>query len=178
MKKRTIAVSLLSLVLILGSCQKIKDIFTVKVDADFTVNLPVTISSSLLKSTMGTFLSTNTLDPLNDEDLALYKDKIKGFELTGMTGTISELSADVTLTDARLLVATASNSTEWNFTNLAITNGTVVTFDNNAGQWAKIDEILGEQKEITVTFSGNSSQTNITFNLVVKFTTVVSAKIL
>ena len=174
MKKRIFIVSLLSLMLILGSCQKIKDIFTVKVDADFTVNLPVTTSPSPLKSTMESFLSTNTFDPLNDADLALYQDKIKGFEVTGMTGTISNLSANVTLTDARLLVATASNTTEWNFTNLALTNGTVITFDNSAGQWAKIDTILGEQKVITVTFSGNASQTDVTFNLVVNFITKVS----
>lgn len=178
MKKWIFAFSLLSLVMVMSSCQKIKDIFAVKIDADFSVNLPVTISSPLLKSTEGTFLSTNTLDPLNDEDLALYQDKIKGFELTGMTGTVSELSADVALTDITLLVNTAANSAQWNFASLPLTNGTVVTFDNTGGQWVKINEILGEQKEITVTFSGNSSQTNVTFNLLVKFTTEVSVKAL
>lgn len=178
MKKRTIAVSLLSLVLILSSCQKIKDILTTKIDADFSLSLPVEISSSPLKSTAGTFLSTSTLDPLSDEDLAQYKDKIKSFELTGLTGTISELSADVTLTNTRLLVNTDSNSAEWNFTNLPLTNGTVITFDNTTSQWAKINEILDEQKVITITFSGTSSQTGVTFNLEVEFVTVVSARIL
>lgn len=178
MKKRTIAVSFLSLVLILSSCQKIKDVLTVKVDAKFTVNLPVTTSPSPLKSTMEAFSSTDTFDPLNDEQLAKYKDRIKGFDLTDMTGTISELSADVTLNNAKLLVSTASNSTEWNFTNLLLTNGTIITFDNTAGQWDKINDILGEQKVITVTFSGDASQTNVTFTLEVQFGTKVSAKIL
>ena len=118
MKKRIIAVSLLSVVLILSSCQKIKDLLTVKVKTDFTVNLPVTISSPLLKSTEAAFLSTNTLDPLSNADLASYKDKISGYAITGLSGTISELSADVTLTDAKLKVNTDSNSTEWNFTNV------------------------------------------------------------
>jgi hypothetical protein len=178
MKKRTLVFSLLSLALILSSCQKIKDLTAIKIDADFTVNLPVTIPVPLLKSTASAFLSTNTFDPLNDEDLALYKDKIKGFELTGITGTVSELSADVTLTDCKLLVSTVSNSTEWNFKNLPLTNGTVITFDNTGSQWTKINEILGEQKEVTVTLSGTSSQSNVTFNLLVKLTTKVSTKVL
>lgn len=178
MKKRTFAVSLLSLVLILSSCQKVKDALTVKVDAKFTVNLPVTTSPSPLKSTMEAFSSTNTFDPLNDEQLAAYKNRINGFDLTNMTGTISQLSADVTLNNAKLKVFTASNSTEWNFTNLHLTNGTVINFDNTAGQWAKINTILGEQKVITVTFSGDASQTNVTFTLEVLFGTKVTAKIL
>jgi hypothetical protein len=178
MKKRFFAISLLSLVLILSSCQKIKDIFIVKVKTDFSVTLPVTISSSPLKSTTGTFLSTGTFDPLSNADLATYKDKIKGFDITGLTGTVTDLSAEVTLTDARLLVATDSNSTEWNNTNLTLTNGTVITFDNTSDQWAKINEILNEQKLITVTFSGNSTQTGVTFNLQVKFVAEVSAKVL
>jgi hypothetical protein len=177
MKTRTIA-GLVALILLLGSCQKIKDILTVKVDADFSVNLPVTISSPLLKSTTGAFLSTNTFDPLSNEDIALYKDKIKGFEITGITGTVSDLSAEVTLTNVRLLIATTTNSAEWNFATITITNGTVITFDDTASQWAKINEILDEQKEVTVTFSGTSSQKNVTFNLLVKFTTKVSVKAL
>ncbi|MCX6226441.1 MAG: hypothetical protein NTV01_17110 [Bacteroidia bacterium] len=178
MKKRTIALSLLFTVLILSSCKKINDALTVKINTDFTVNLPVTSSSPVLKSPTAAFLSTATLDPLSNEDLAEYKDRINGFEVTGMTGTISNLSANVTLTDVKLKVSTPSKSTEWNFANLPLTNGSAVTFDNSASQWTKINEILGEQKEVTVTFSGNASQTNVTFNLQVTFTTVVTAKVL
>lgn len=178
MKKRILSVSLLAFVVLFGSCTKIKEVLTVKVDADFSVNLPVTIPELLLKSTTGAFTSTETLDPLSDEDLALYKDKIKGFEVTGMTGTISDLSADVTLTTATLLVNTAANSTQWTFTNLSLTNGSVIAFDNTSDQWTEINKILDEQTEITVTFSGNSSQNNVTFNLEVDFETKVSAKIL
>lgn len=178
MKKRIVAASLLSMVLILSSCQKIKDLITVKVKADFSVTLPVTISSPELKSTEGAFLSTANLDPLSDEDLIKYKDQIKGFELTGMTGTISDLSAGVTLTNAKLVVNTDANSAEWNFTNLTLANGTVVTFSDDANQWAKINDILDEQKVITVTFSGISSQTNVTFNLLVTLTTNVTTTVL
>jgi hypothetical protein len=165
-------------VIVLTGCQKIKDVLTVKVDADFSVNLPVTIASSDLKSTQGTFFSTAALDPLSDEDLSSYKDKIKEFELTGMTGTLSELSTDVTLANATLLVATDSNSAEWNFTNLVLTNGTVITFDDTTSQWARINDILDEQKTITVTFSGTSNQTNVTFTLTVNLATKVTARIL
>lgn len=178
MKKRTIAISFLSLVLILSSCQKIKDVFTVKVDADFSVALPVVIQEPLLKSTTVAFLATETMDPLSDDALADYKEKIKGFELTGMTGTINPISADVTLTNATLKISTATNSAEWNFTDLQLTNGTIVTFSNDDDQFTKVDAILNEQIPVTVTFSGNASQTNVTFTLTVKFITVVTAKII
>jgi hypothetical protein len=178
MKKRIIAVSLLSLVLILSSCQKIKDLITKKVDAVFVVTLPVAITAPLLKSTSSAFLSTNTLDPLDDDDLASYKDKIKGFEVTGIEGIVSELSTDVTLTDVKLQVKTSANSAEWNFANLPLSNGTLITFDNTGGQFAKINAILDEQTIITVTLSGNSTQTGVTFNFLVKFTTEASVKVL
>jgi hypothetical protein len=95
-----------------------------------------------------------------------------------MTGTLSELSTDVTLANATLLVATDSNSAEWNFTNLVLTNGTVITFDDTTSQWARINDILDEQKTITVTFSGTSNQTNVTFTLTVNLATKVTARIL
>jgi hypothetical protein len=178
MKQRTFAFSILSLALILSSCDKIKDLLSVKVNANFTVDLPVTIQEPLLKSTTATFLTTETFDPLSNEDLALYQDKIKGFEVTGIKGTISSISADVTLTNCKLLVTTATNSTEWNFTNLPLTNGTVITFDNTGSQWDKINEILGEQTEVTVTLSGDTSQTPVTFTLTVEFSTKALTKIL
>jgi hypothetical protein len=177
MKKRIISLRFLSLVLILSSCQKIKDLLTVKVDTKFTVNVPVTIGASPLKSTMGTFNSTKTFDPLSNEDLAVYKEKIKGFDLTSMTGTVTLLSEDVTLTDATLVVSTAQNSAQWHFTNLQITNGTVIQFDDPSGQWTKINDILMEQKEITVVLSGTANKTNVTFTLVVDFGVKVSAGI-
>jgi len=178
MKKRTFALGLMVLTIALGGCQKIKDAFTVKLDADFTVTLPVTTTAPILKSSTAEFLSTSTLDPLDDEDLALYKEKIKGFEVTGITGRISELSSDVNLTNVKLLVNTELNTTEWTFANLPISNGTVVIFDNTGGQWTKIDKILMEQKPVTVTLSGNADQPDVTFNIEVKFQTVVTTKAL
>ncbi|MFA6127951.1 MAG: hypothetical protein WC699_11640 [Bacteroidales bacterium] len=177
MKKRILSISLLSFVLILSSCQKIKDLLTVKVDTDFTVNLPVTIGTSPLKSTLGTFNSTETFDPLSNADLATYKENIKGFDLNSMTGTVSELSEEVTLTDATLVVSTSLNSTQWHFTNLQITNGTVIQFDDAAGQWTKVNDILEEQTEITVNLSGTANKTNVTFTLAVTLGVQVSAKI-
>jgi len=178
MKKRTTLVGLLLLVLVLSSCDKISDLLAVKVDASFVVDMPVTIAEPLLKSTEAAFSTTEKFNPLDDEDLADYKEKIKGYELTGMTGTIRDLSASVTLANATLEVSTAANSATWTFTNLTLTNGTVVTFDNTTSQWAKINAIMDEQKEITVVFSGNSSQTNVTFTLELTFDTEVSTKII
>lgn len=178
MKKRLLSISILSIVLILSSCQKIKDVFTVKVDTSFSVNLPVNTGTSPLKSTDGVFSSTQTFDPLSNEDLATYKDKIKGFLVTDMFGTVTQLSEPVTLSDVTLEVSTGSVSTSWHMTNLELVEGTVVQFDNLSDQWTKLDEIMGAQTVITVVLSGTSNKSNVTFTFVVKFDTQVSAKIL
>jgi hypothetical protein len=176
MKQKILSISLLSLVLVLGSCAKIKELLSVKIDTDFTVNLPVAIPASL-KSPEAAFISTNTFDPLSNEDLAAYKESINGFDLTGITGTVSNLSAEVTLTDVKLLVSTETQSTEWNYPSLLLANGTVVTFEDVASQWTKINSMLDEQKVVTVTLTGNSTQTGVTFDLAVKFAAKVTAGI-
>lgn len=181
MKTRTIVIGLLSLVAILPSCKKIKeqidDATTVKINTNYVVDLPVVIAADL-KSTNAEFNVVKTFDPLSSEDLADYQDKIKGFEVTGLTGTVSDLSTPVTLTGTKLKVSTASNSTEWNFPSLSIVNGSVITLDNLNGQWAKINSMLGEKKETTVILTGFSDQTNVAFNVQVKFSVVVTAKAL
>ncbi len=178
MNKRILTLSVVSLILILSSCQKIKDLLAVKVDANFSVDLPINIQSPELKSSaMGTFSSTNTFNPLSNADLADYKSKIQGFSLTSLDGTVSDLSANVTLTNAVLKISTATNSTQWTFTNLSLTNGTTVTFDNANGQFAKINTILEEQTSITVEFSGTADKKDVTFKLTVLFVTVASVKI-
>ncbi len=127
MKTKISFVLALVLILTAGSCQKIKDALTVKVDTEFKVDLPVVIGGDLLKS-MGLypFSASETLDLASNETVQDYKNRIKGYDVTGVTGTISGLpaSTSITLATAKLTISSPGFTTqEWNFTNLAIANG-------------------------------------------------------
>ena len=174
----------LALILILtaGSCQKIKDALTIKVDTEFTVDLPVVIGGEPLKS-MGLypFSVSETLDLENNETIQTYKDRIKGYELTGVTGTISGLASgfSLTLATARLTISSPGFTTqEWTFTNLVITNGTSITFDNEGDKWGTVDDMLFEGNEITLTFSGSSNVPSLNYTLRLLIEVAVEAGIL
>jgi hypothetical protein len=172
--KRTTSIVLLTVLMIPGGCKKITEVLTTRIDAVLSISLPVTITASSTEPA-GTFLATGTFDPLADEELAMYED-IREFELTGLTGTASELIANAALKEVKLTVSAASLSAQWNFANLPFTNGIVITFDNTGSQWAIVNEMLNARTPVTVTFSGKSTQTGVSFNFLVKFKTVVSVK--
>lgn len=178
MRNKTFTIGILALALVFGGCKKINEIFTKKVNTDFTVTLAVAIGSAPTNSGHPTFFSTNTLNPLDNEDIAPYLENINNIDVTGITGRVSELTADVNLSNVTLVVNTAVNSTQWTFANLPLTNGMVIPFDNTGGQWTKINQILNEQGPLMVTLTGTADKENVTFNIEVKFQSEVVVEVL
>lgn len=182
MKTRISFALALILILTTGSCQKIKDALTMKVDAEITVDLPVTIGGEPLKSVgLYPFTTSETLDLESNETVQQYKDRIRGYEVTGVTGTISGLATDFSLTLATATLSISSpgfTTQEWSFTNLVITNGTSVTFDNEGDKWGTVNEMLFEGNEITVTFSGSSNVPSVNYTLRLLIEVAIEAGIL
>jgi hypothetical protein len=178
MKSRIFFTLALILMITATSCQKIKDALTIKVDTEFQVTLPVTVGGELLKTAFYQFSSSETLDPAENETIQQYKDRIKGYELTGVTGTVSDLITTFTLADATLSVSTPSLSTEWSITDQVIENGTELTFSNDNGQWTTINSMLDSGEIITVTFSGHTDKPGIVYTLILLFKAQVEAGII
>jgi len=182
MKTRISFALALILILTAGSCQKIKDALTIKVDTEFTVDLPVVIGGEPLKSIgLYPYSATETLDLESNETVQNYKDRIKGYEVTGVSGTISGLASDfsLTLATAKLTISSPDFTTqEWSFTNLVITNGTAITFDNEGDKWGTVNSMLYEGNEITITFSGTSNVPSVNFLLQLLIEVAVEAGIL
>jgi len=166
------------LLLTAGSCNKIKDALTVKVDTEISVNLPITVGEPVLKTTLYPFSATETLDPEENETVQLYRERIRGYELTGVQGTVSGLNTEFILSGAVLSVTTPTQSAAWSIDNLNVTNGTVLTFDNADGQWTTINEMLDSGEILTITFSGNSDKPAVVYTLILLFKLTVTAGIL
>ena len=178
MKKRIAFALALILMIAFTGCEKIKDTLTIKQNVEFTVNLPVTVGGEPLKTDFYPFSSTETLDPDENENIQQYKERIKSYELTGMTGTVSNLSTSLTMSDARLEVKTDNLSTEWTFTDLEISSGTQVTFGNDNSEWTQVNQMLESGDTITITFSGHTDQPGVVYTLILLFKADVRVRIL
>ena len=177
MKKTLFLLLIPAIIFSLGSCQKIKDSLTVDVPVEFDVELEVTTGSDL-KSNPGEFNASETFDPAGSDELENYLEKIQGYTLTGMQGTVANLTEELTLINALLTVSTETQSVQWSFSNLIINNGSLVSLPNDSGQWTTISEMLIDMKIITVTFSGVADKPAVVWSLICHFEALVKAGIL
>lgn len=177
MKKTIFLLLIPALIFSLGSCQKIKDSLTVDVPVEFYVDLEITTGSDL-KSSGGAFLATETFDPAGSDDLEEYLDKIQGYTLTGMQGTVEGLTEQVTLITAQLSVSNSTKTVQWSFSDLTINNGSMLSLTNDNGQWTTISEMLSEMQVITVSFGGLADKPGVVWSLICHFEALVKAGIL
>jgi hypothetical protein len=170
----TLAAALTFLVLV--GCGKFGRLITRHVKADLTVTLPVNTGSLPLKSDGFPFSTTRTIVPGDDDELQKYRENITGFEVTALTGRVSELTTDINLSDINLVVFNDSGTATWTFSHLPLSNGMVLPFDNTGNQWTRVNTILNGQKGINVTLSGISDKPDVTFNIEIKFSVDVTVK--
>jgi len=177
MKIKKLLFALLAVSLIVGACNKVKDLADVTFDAEFKVDLNCEVPPGSLKSGIdGAFAASMTIDPLSDPTVEKYIDKIKNWEVTGLTGEILSVSKEgVNLLGADLEVFSANHSTVWHIPATALVVGQKITLDNGNGQWDTIDTILGENKVFTVSVNGTTDQDDVTFVIRVIIKTRVTA---
>ncbi len=173
MIKRSFAFLAVLVFLASTGCSKIGDLFTVSVDADFTVDLPVSIAGPDMKTGSYAFDVTKTINLADEPDLVDYIDKIKGISLSTMSSTVMGLALVIQLLDATLTFSGNGESVSWSFTNLSIQNGTALVLANNAGQFDTVSTILEGLGDVVVRFSGNSNMNNVEYTL----TNVLSAAV-
>ncbi len=176
MKKSIFLLLVPAIIISLGSCQKIKDSLTVDVPVEFEVDLDVTTGSDL-KSNPGVFFAEDTFDPAGSEELEEYLEKIQGYTLTGMQGTVEGLTEQVTLITAQLSVSNGTETVQWTFSDLTINNGSVLSLTNDNGQWTTISEMLSEMQVITVSFGGLADKPGVVWSLICHFEALVKAGI-
>ena len=152
-------------------CEQIKSLADVNFDVTFTADLPVTVPGegqlkSLDEGMAGyRFTESESVNPLSNEDINEYKDKIKGWQNKGVTLTvISVESAPVVVSNVVLTVNNGNAATEAVFEILepwTINNGSLHTFTDTENI-SKLIAILNAKKVFTVKIVGDSDTGSIT----------------
>lgn len=178
MKIKNIGLALLLTVIVFSGCKKIEDALDVTFDATFKTNLNIDIPAATKAGESGVFDETESIDPLTDENVKLYQDKIKGIDVNGITVTVTSITKDVVLTNLHLSVKGETGEAKWEISNLPITQGTKITLDNDSGQWDTVNSILEAKKIFTVSASGKSSEDDVQFTFEYVINTKITANAL
>ena len=163
----------------LGGCDKIESLTDVKFNASMDANIGVVIPANTDKAVPAggyEFSESAVVDPREDPDIDKYFDKLKGFEVQEVTGTIGKvLGGPVAIDGATLTISTDNQSVTWNIRHLQLQEGETVTFGNDNGEWDKVNKILNEKKKFTVTLAGTSDKNGISFTVKITIKVKVTA---
>ena len=166
--------SLLLVGIVLSGCEEAEELLDVKFDANYDTEIDVTITPGT-KSVNGVFNVTETIDPNSDSQFAEYASKIKGIDISEVTTEILYINPNVTLVSTNLSIFNDKSSVTWTFTNEELSVGTVLTLDNNAGQWNTVEDILMDKSVFTVTINGETVEDNAEFIILIKLKSEVTA---
>ena len=105
-----------------------------------------------------------------------YAEQIKDLKITKVTAEITSITKPVTLVSGKLKVsASGFTTTEWNFTNVALSLGTKLSIGNETGQITNVQSMLKSLKLVTVELSGETDQAPVKFTLKVTYETEITA---
>ncbi len=174
--KMFFAAILVSGLLFSTGCEKIKSLLDVTFNADYTVDIPVTVpASGSIEAVQGSFNGSATINPTDNSDVSKYLNLIKSWHVTKLTGTFKNVSKEAVLKSGTITFSSTADSASWTFTNVAIKNGGTFTLDNTDGQWTEFDKILSAKKPFTVAFSGTTDEDDFTFTLSVEILSTITA---
>lgn len=174
--KMFFAAILVSGLLFSTGCAKIESLLDMKFDANYTVNINVTVPAlGSIEAVQGSFEGSATIDPTSNPDVSKYLKLIKSWHITGLKGTFKNVSKEAVLKNGTITFSSSAGSASWTFTNVAIQNGGTFTLDNAAGQWTEFDKILSAKKPFTVAFSGTTDKDDFSFTLLVEVQSIVTA---
>ncbi len=153
----------------LSSCEKIKSLADVKFNSELGTDLNVTVGSGTEKSTQiagYTFSESADVNLHDDQNIDKYFDKLKGFEVQEVTGTVkSVISGPVTITNGKLSIVSGASTATWLIKNFQVQTNATLTLNNNGGQWDIVNGFLNDKKDFTVTVEGTTDKDNVSFTL-------------
>ncbi len=141
----------------------------VKFIADYQTEFEVVVPPSTgEKGNINSVFEVNaTIDPTSDPEFNLYIDKILSISITEVKGEVLSISKNLLLETAVISISNENHYANWEFTNKDIEVGTILTLDNDSGQWNEIENILLDKKILTISVGGQTNDDD--FELVVLF---------
>lgn len=162
----------LTITMVYSGCSKLDIDF----DASYDANLMVQVPPSGMKNTGYHFLASATIDPMSDPDFSKYANKIKDVKVKEVVAEVTSVSKPVTILNCDLsMSATGYDTALWSFTNESVVVGKKFTLGNNSGEWDKVQTILSDKKELTITIEGHTDQDDVQFTIKVTVKSDVTA---
>jgi hypothetical protein len=176
MKSKIAGVFILLLITGLMSCK----LFNTDFDTTLKSDLNIDVEDSGTKSSLNgyNYTASTTLDPLSDEDVKKYKDKIEDYNVNSLTATVLSVSKP----DVKLLAGTffeisdSKNNARWTLSSdFYVEPGAIYTLDNTDGKWGTVRTILKRNSVFTITSEGEANTNNITIVFEVSIDATVTA---
>ncbi len=164
----------LGVIIMLNGCIDYKSYLKTDIDMNFSVNLPVDISTPGMKSGLYAFDETKTFSLIGEPSLAEYLENVQAVTLTGLSATVTELEQNVVLTDALLSITDGTDSVSWNFDEISVSEGSILELTNNNDEFATLSTMLGTLGNVDVRFTGYSDTNDIHYVLRVDLETKIT----
>ena len=174
--KMFFAVILVSGLMLNTGCQKVKSLLDVKFNANYAVDLNISVpSTGSVKELKTNYSGSVDINPTANSEVSKYLHLIKAWHVEEITGTFKNVSKVVTLKSATLSITSDAGNTSWSFSNIQIKNGGSIILDNNNHQLDTLDKILIAKKPFKVSFSVDAGQGGFSFTLGVAIKTQITA---
>ncbi len=169
------------------SCKKIKSIFDVEIETTLSGDLYIDVVAPGLKSTDTdsiSFTSTITIDPLDDDDVNEYQEKIVEVAVDGILATVEDVYLDdgthddvIFYSGTTIRVERGSSSGTWTIgTDWNVRVDDEITLEDAGGIYDAVSDMLSPPMgEITVICEGKCSKSGVHVVLRIDFETTYTA---
>ncbi len=162
---------------IFTGCKEAEEIFYVNFDANYETEFEVVVppSGGKMGVDKASFSVVETIDPSTNSDYEKYIDNIKEVNIQEVTGEVLTITKNVKLLTGTITVSNSKLSPSWTFSNIPIEVGTVLTLDNENGQWDDMTDIMLDKTSFTVNIAGEVDDDDVTFTVLFKVDSKVIA---
>lgn len=181
MKKSLKLFSVIAIIALLAySCDK-DETLNVDFNVDYPINLDTEVPANPGKVGSGTFSSIDTVNPANFGQMANYASLIQNVQINNLFATVGNITDTTNVLETVSMslsnegFATPVKTAAWNFTNVELKPGKVITFSNSNGQFDAIKSILLNMNKFKVNLNGTANKDNFTFPLELLMKTTVTA---
>ncbi|MFN2126785.1 MAG: hypothetical protein ACK2TU_02900 [Anaerolineales bacterium] len=180
MKNKVYLLMLITISVMVSSCEKIKSIFDVEVITTLSGTLLIDVDEPVKKSTESySFYHSVPVSPLDDEDIAEYQDNIKKINTTKIIATIEDVNkTDVVFEKGTMITVKGSSEVTWTLQEpWPITEGQEIILDDdvNIEIYKTVTNMLTDLETLTIIAQGTCNQTEVYVTLVVGIDVKVTA---
>lgn len=156
------------------------ELLNVDFDTDLSSDLNINVDDSGTKSSINAYgyTASTTLDPLSDEEVKKYKDKIENYNVNSLTATVLSVSKP----NVKLLAGTfieiydSKDNARWTFSSdFNVEPGAEYVLDNSDGKWEAVRKILKRNAVFTIASAGDANTNDITIVFEVSIGATVTA---